>query len=121
MSANQRGQSDEDREKEAEKFKEAAEALSEGARKIGLYMQDAGVVMGPHDAFDEPTKVLVINFDIGEQAWSVRVQEGNESEQMARNLKQVEREMTQAQFDELRDRLARGEVFKSLDDEGEAE
>lgn len=115
---NKRKGDDERRNAQAEKFREKVEELQDGARKIGLYLEDAGVVPGPDDAFDKPTMVLVCNFNVGDQAWSTRVQEGADFEKMETNVKQLEREMDQSEFDALRDRLARGEVFKSDDEEG---
>lgn len=100
------------------RFKDAAEVLAEGARKVGLYVEDMGVVMSPPGSFDEPTPVMVCNFNIGDQAFSARVQDPDQ-DQMETEFKKLARQAETDNFEQLRERLARGEVFKA--DEAEAD
>jgi hypothetical protein len=65
-----------DMSKYQELFRERADQVENAARKVGLYLQDAGMTMAPvpTDTGFEMQAVMVANFQVGDQAWSDRVQ-----------------------------------------------
>lgn len=84
-----------------EKAKQATSDIDDGARKIGLYLQDSHLAVDPR----EPTKmVIVAQFLVGDVAFSDRVQNPVADEDLDQ-VKALESDLKKQEFEELRERL----------------
>lgn len=90
-----------------EMFREKADELENAARKVGLYLRDAGLTMVPNlhgDVAMEPA--LIANFTVGDQAWSDRVQNPEQNSTEA-EFRKMAVEMEKDKFEETRAELER--------------
>lgn len=97
--------------------------IESACRKIGLYVMDVGLAPNPHQghSMDPLPPVMVVNFTIGDIAFSDRVQNPVEG-RMDAEFKTIENQMAKQNFEELRDKLAKaleeGRDPLETDDEG---
>lgn len=89
-------------------FREKADALESAARKVGLYIRDVGLTMGPvhTDEGIQVQPVMVGNFTVGDQAWSARVQ-NPEQDTTETEFRKMAVEMEKDKFEETRAELER--------------
>lgn len=95
-------------EKYGEMFREKADALESAARKVGLYIRDAGLTMvpTPTDTGMEMRPVMIGNFSVGDQAWSDRVQ-NPEQDSTETEFRKMAVETEKEKFEETRAELER--------------
>lgn len=104
-------------------FREKMEVVEDVARKMGLYVRDAGMTVMPDFASGGPRKAFVANFTVGDVAWSDRVQnpaqDATESE-FRQLAAQAEREKFEEMKAEMERKLAEGKgIFDDREDAGE--
>ena len=88
------------------KSRELLDALEDRARKLGLYMEQSGVVPPPDfDGEGTPEYLIVAaDFMIGDVAWSARVQDP-EQHAIDKDFKGLQDDLEHSSFDEMRERL----------------
>lgn len=90
-----------------ELFREKADELENAARKVGLYIRDAGLTMIPtHDITSPLAPALVANFTVGDQAWGDRVQNPDKNSTEA-EFRKMAVEMEKDKFEETKAELER--------------
>lgn len=93
-------------EKYQELFRSKIEEVEDGARKVGLYMREGGMTLGPDFETQSLQPVMVLNFSVGDVAWSDRVQnpaqDTTESE-----FKKMAVQMEKDKFEEMREEMER--------------
>lgn len=96
-------------EQYSEIFRAKADELEAAGRKVGLYIRDAGLTMipMPHGAPDmEINPAMVVNFTVGDQAWSDRIQ-NPEQDSTETEFRKMAVEMEKDKFEETRADLER--------------
>lgn len=110
-------------EKYGELFREKADGLEAAGRKVGLYIRDAGLSILPMPADDGSMMfgpVMVANFNVGDQAWSDRVQNAEQYTTEAEFRKmavQMEKDKFEETRAELERRMQEGEEILGTDDD----
>jgi hypothetical protein len=104
-------------------FREKMEELEPIARKMGLYVQSAGLTIAPpeQNPSGAPMPVLLAHFTIGDVAWSDRVQNAEQysTEAQFRQIAvQSEKEKFEEMQRDLQARLSEGkELFDPIEDD----
>lgn len=100
---------DERNEKLDALFREKVDQVENTARKIGLYIQDAGLVIPKgrdpmHPEIEEGTPVMVATFSVGDIAFSDRVL-NPEQDSVEKEFRKLSLQAEQEKFDDLRSDL----------------
>lgn len=88
-------------------FREKADELEPVARRVGLYMRDAGLAMNPIPN-DDGTHgaAMIVNMTVGDAAWSDRVQ-NPEQDSTEAEFRKMAVEMEKDKFEETKAELER--------------
>lgn len=91
-----------------EVFLEKSEDIENAGRKVGLYIQHAGISMVPGmtDHGFDVQPVIVANFNVGDQAWSDRVQ-NHEQYTTEAEFRKMAVQMEKDKFEETKAELER--------------